>query len=277
METRYPSTDTLFNAAKSLLSAVITTSILLCAFNAQAREDIPSYSATYKAKYKGFKVKAKRELKHLENGHIQVSQSLSHFLMKIKESSESSVQSSDGRVLLSPQQYSYSRKGVGKNKNNAIEFNHQSKTLKETAGKKHYNVSKLPSGIQDKLSYQLQLRLDAMRYGDQFNTRHYPYIENGKVKQYSFRKVKDETLKTGLGELKTAVFERVRPEGSSRSTKIWLAKDWGYLIARIEQKENGNSKYALELESATIGKQAVNAFDSDSSSNSEEDAFGYSD
>lgn len=276
MQTPYPNMDTLLLANKSPcgpLAALLTLFILLSGLSIQVHADstIPAYSATYKAKYKGFKVKAKRELKHLNNGDIQVSQSMSHFLMKIKESSKASTSITERHIQLQPQHYSYSRKGVGKNKSTEIAFDSKKQSLRETANKKVFSRSGLPAGVQDKLSYQLQLRLDAMHYGDQFKTRHYPYIENGKSKQYSFRKIKDEKLKTGLGVIETAVFERVRPNGSNRSTKIWLAKDWGYLIARIEQKEGGSSKYALEIESATIGKKAIIAPESDQ----DEGDFGF--
>lgn len=274
MATNYPNKGILFRVNKNLHSAIIALGLTLLAYSsqqAQAQQSIPAYTATYKAKYKGFNVKAKRELKHLKNGDIQVSQSLSHFLIKINEQSQVSPIAA---AQIKPKHYHYTRKGVGKNKSTVIDFDQNTNTLKETSNKKVFSRSELPPSAQDKLSYQLQLRLDAMHYGDKFDTRHYPYIENGRAKQYSFRKLKDETLKTALGNLETAVFERVRPKGSNRSTKIWLAKSWGYLIARIEQQENGDSKYALELERATIGKQSLNAFNS-TYEDEEEGDFGF--
>ena len=71
-------------------------------------------------------------------------------------------------------------------------------------------------------------------------------------------KIGEEVLDTPLGKLNTVKLERIRSATSSRSTIIWLAPDWQFLVARIEQVD-GSLQMQLVLETADIGGAAVTA------------------
>jgi len=67
-----------------------------------------------------------------------------------------------------------------------------------------------------------------------------------------------EVLNTALGKLNSTQIELAQVESDERTTKIWLADDWQYLLIKIEQLSKSGLRIKLELESATVsGKEVV--------------------
>lgn len=62
-------------------------------------------------------------------------------------------------------------------------------------------------------------------YGDEIRTNH-------------FRLVREETLKTAIGNLHTLVIEKVRKKKSSRQTLFWVAPELNYMLVKARHTEN---------------------------------------
>lgn len=96
----------------------------------------------------------------------------------------------------------------------------------------------LPQGTLDQasLAYALAFRSAA---GTSFNV----HVTDGRgVKQYRYREVGEETLKTPLGELRTRRFEKVRDPDDKRGFEFWLATDRHLLPVKLRYLEkNGDA------------------------------------
>jgi hypothetical protein len=95
----------------------------------------------------------------------------------------------------------------------------------------------LPQGTLDQasLAYALAFRGVA----DSGFTVH---VTDGRgVKQYRYREIAGETLKTAVGEFRTRRFERVRDPGEKRGFEFWLATDRHLLPVKLRYIEkNGD-------------------------------------
>ncbi|MCK5902988.1 MAG: DUF3108 domain-containing protein [Cocleimonas sp.] len=100
---------------------------------------------------------------------------------------------------------------------------------------KSFNI-KLPQRTLDRASLELALANDIRK-----NKRNLSYnvVERGKLKKYVFRRLGTETINTATGQLLTTKVRVVRA-GNQRSTTFWLAKELGYLPAKILHKEKSD-------------------------------------
>jgi hypothetical protein len=102
----------------------------------------------------------------------------------------------------------------------------------------------VPTGTQDKLSYQLQLRLDLLAGKTDMT---YAVADGGKLKEYRFKVTGEEQIDTPYGRYNAVRVMRDRGEDADRETLIWLAPELDYLIVRLEQTESDGKTYALLL------------------------------
>lgn len=97
----------------------------------------------------------------------------------------------------------------------------------------------LPQGTLDQtsLAYALAFR-SAVSAG--FNV----HVTDGRgVKQYRYREIGEETLKTPLGELRTRRFEKVRDPDDKRGFEFWLATDRHLLPVKLRYREKNGDAY----------------------------------
>src|SRR3546814_12835726 len=63
---------------------------------------------------------------------------------------------------------------------------------------------------------------------------------------------------TKAGQIEAIKVERVRdPTKSKRTTVLWFAKDWDYLLVRLQQVETDGKEYNLMLQDGTVNGKAV--------------------
>jgi hypothetical protein len=216
----------------------------------------PTALADYKARYtstvQGIKFTTERELKALAGQQYLLSNNLSHWFLDVTESSQFILQQEHHILEIKPLSYRYKRKGIGKNKTIRLDTSEDKQSLNETHNDSKSTLTPIPDSLQDKLSYQLQLRLDLMRLGKQFREQSYTYYERGKLRQYTFKYLGEETLKTDQGHYQTTKLQRIRAGDSKRSTTIWLATQLDYFIIKIKQTEGDNKQYQMVLKDATV-------------------------
>ncbi len=210
--------------------------------------ELTEYSANYMATANGIKAKAVRSLQRDENGLYHLDNSLSaefagRELASLKESSLFSLQG----IILKPQTYSYNQQGLGREAK-SIRFDWNAQMVVSAEDLDSW-VLPLQTDTQDPLSYQaaLQLKLE----NNELSELEWPIVNGDKIEIQTFIIEGEESLDTPVGILDCLRLVRVREDGAN-STTIWLAKNWAYLLTKIEQINSSGVTIVLELQSATV-------------------------
>jgi len=153
-----------------------------------------------------------------------------------------------------PHHYFYTRTGLGKNRREDLQFDWGNNQVTSNVRKTTEALDPAKK-IQDSLSYQIQLRQDLIAGK---NNLVYAITNGRKTKQYRFEIVGDETLDTPLGKVATVKVRRKEDNGD-REIYAWFAKDFQYLLVRLQQEENG-SAYTIYLSKASLNGKAIEHF-----------------
>ena len=198
------------------------------------------YSAEYSASYNGFPITTVRTLSR-RDGQLVLSTEASNFLGSIREQ-ETVATEEDG---LTPHQYTYRRSIMGKKRTEVTEFTPGDATVTNTY--KGETVT-LPDSADlfGPLSYQLAMQLDLMAGAREVT---YPVVTRGRIKDYTYKVIREEQLDTPLGTVDTLVLERQRDD-DERETYLWLAPRFQYLPVKLRQLEDGEN-YEMLIQSYT--------------------------
>lgn len=232
-------TDNLPTQRKSYPMALACLALLIAisqpTFAAKAYQ--ATYSATVKAQI-SINGTLKRSLSRQKNGQWLFKDDISAFLASIKESSLVSIK--DNKVT--PINYRYQRKIVGKKKKQNISFNWD----KKQAVNKDNQVMILAAQTQDPISYQLQLQLDLQNghTGDFV----YPYTKKNRIEVLTFIKMGNEVVETPLGKLNSIKLKLDRGPNAKRETFIWFSIKHNYIISQLKQREADGKSFAILLQ-----------------------------
>jgi hypothetical protein len=102
----------------------------------------------------------------------------------------------------------------------------------------------ISDGVQDRMSAQVVV-MRMLLAGKQPETL--AFIDRDALKEYSYKKIKEEKLKTAMGELDTVVYASSRPQ-SNRVSRIWYAPSLGYVPVRGEQERKGKVESVFEIQ-----------------------------
>lgn len=91
------------------------------------------------------------------------------------------------------------------------------------------------AGTQDKLLYQLTLTFDLRRGADTFD---YPVADGGRLKNYRFTRLGEETLDSPLGRYRTVKLQHVRGNRGRRTT-LWISPELDFMPLRVDQEKDG--------------------------------------
>lgn len=201
-----------------------------------AKPERPSpYTAIYTARYNGLPISGERTLVETDEGY-KLTLTASNFLGKITEQ-EHFILAGDRYQL---RDYRYERRIFGKSSVETL-------SVDEAAG--HINSERkgetetlpLSPGLLGSLSHQQQLQAD-MAAGAE--TLAYQVAQRGRIKEYRYGIIGEESLDTPLGTLETVKLERLRDD-DERQTYLWLAVALDYLPVKIEQYEDGDNHELL--------------------------------
>ena len=214
--------------------------------------DLQPFSASYTADWKQLPMsgQASRSLESTGNGVWKLSFKAS---MMIASLTETSTLTLDKDTLL-PQSYHFERGGLGKAKKADLDFDW---TAKMVTGTDRGDAVKIPlnRGMVDKSTYQLALQHDVAAGK---KTMSYQVVDDGEVDTYDFRVLGAEKVETKAGKIDAIKVERVRdPTQSKRITVMWFAKDWDYLLVRLQQVETDGKEYNIMLLDGTVNGKAV--------------------
>jgi hypothetical protein len=236
------------------MRAFALVAILLLGFHTAALSaaELVEYSARYTASANGLKASATRTLAKTRDGLYQLSNHLvAEFAgAQLASLNESSVFAAADSTL-QPQSYSYALRGIGR-ESKAIIFDWDTLVALSSEDLNSWSLP-LTANTQDPLSYQAALQI--MLAQADLREVSVPIVDGDRIDIQRFRIEGEEILLTPVGQLNCSKLVRVRDD-ESKSTTIWLAKDWNFLLVKIEQVSSGIS-IVLELESATLGGEAV--------------------
>jgi len=221
-----------------------------------AAADTPSaFTAEYEARYGGFKASAERSLQISDNGQVEMNtmlrlKMLGKTLSTIKEKSVLTADIRSGE--LKPVTYSFIQSGIGK-RSRHIAFDWEAGQAKAEIGNEQYEIP-LELPVADNLSAYLEVRNQLLAGETEII---FPAIDKGKIEEYHFRVLGEEDIATSLGLFRTVKIERVREPESKRSTIMWLALDWDFLLVKLEQLEQNSRGIKLELRQARVMDTSV--------------------
>jgi hypothetical protein len=193
---------------------------------------------------------AERSLEKTSDGKWKLSFKAS---MMIASLSEESTLTLDKDTLL-PESYHFERGGLGKAKKSDLDFDWNTKMI---TGTDRGDAVKVPlnRGMLDKSSYQLALQHDVAAGKKSMS---YQVVDGSEVDTYDFRVLGAEKVDTKAGKIDAIKVERVRdPTQNKRITVMWFAKDWDYLLVRLQQVETDGKEYNIMLLDGTVNGKAV--------------------
>ena len=226
----------------------------LTPFTRVSGQEIIEYQAHYHASANGIRASAVRGLHVLEDESYELVNQLTASLLgqevaRLEQRSNFRWQVDH----VQPQSYSYVLTGVGA-ETRTIGFNWETDIAVSVEDDESWTLA-LQGAVQDPLSYQFALSQALI--GGANSDLEFQVIDGDEIELHNYQRVGEEVLATPLGKLNTVKFERRREDSSSRSTVIWLASDWHFLLARIEQVNSSGLHIELELERADISGAAV--------------------
>lgn len=237
------------------MKALWSLSLLLClsANAAQGSEPRP-YEASYTAKTLGFSATAFRRQSLIAPEQYTLENSLTLTVFgatvgSVVETSE--FRWRDGAIV--PLHYGYEQTGISAG-SERIDFDWDAGLAHSRSDGDSWRLP-LSQGVLDKLSYSVQIGQDiATKDLKEFR---YAVLDEESFDEHLYQITSTETLDTPLGKLNTVKIERIRSGGSRRSTTVWLASDWDYLLVRLEQVSSSGTQTQLLIDAATMGGELV--------------------
>jgi hypothetical protein len=243
-------------ALKPFVITILTTA----AITSLHAQDVVEYSAQYQARANGLSAVAQREFIRINNNRYRLQVRLlaeiaGQQLAKLEQTSEIAFINNS----FQPLSYSYKLSGIS-TAAHAINYNWDAKLALSRRDEESWTID-LNGAVWDQLSHQFALRQIFVNKKVETNSGEHEFllIDGDEVEIHRYTVIGEEILITTLGSLSTVKLERVQEDSESRKTSLWLAKDWGYLLARIEQINDSGLRIEFDLENAVLGGKQVEA------------------
>ncbi len=220
---------------------------------AKSKYPYPEFTAEYNATWTGgwfpINVDAKRSLSHQADGTATLTFEADSAIAGLQEISTFRYLNN----TIQPLQYRYLRTGLFKEPDRNQVFDWQKKQIingnDQSIFSGHWNDL-----VQDNLSYNVQASIDLQQGKTQFT---YPVFDRNKIKNFSFQMVGFEVLNTQVGSLRTVKIEQIEKKKHKKKTYIWFAKDYDYLLVRLQQTQKDGQTYQIDLTAADINGKTL--------------------
>lgn len=210
-----------------------------------------SFENEYSTRIYGIGVTVTHQLTDMEDGGQQLLFKADSWVGKIEETTQ--FQWSDEGVV-EPQKYIYKRRGLGRDRDRELTFDWENERVINEVEDSSWQMD-VSKNVQDKISYQIQLQKDLIEGRDNLV---YDIADGGELERYRFEIEGDETLDTPLGKVETVKVKRSRDD-DDRVTYAWLAKDWDFMLVRLQQKEDGDS-HTITVNKAKLNGKRIEKF-----------------
>ncbi|WP_430462876.1 DUF3108 domain-containing protein [Thalassolituus sp. LLYu03] len=202
------------------------------------------FTATYRTEWKlgwfSINVDATRTLRKQPDGHWHLSFDAETGAAALRETSEFSV--TNGRIQ--PLEYNYKASGLFNEPDRSLLFVPNLNLVKDIRNNKTY-TNAWEGEVHDNLTYMLQAGLDLARGDEEIA---YTVFEKNKGKEFRFKVVGEEIIDTRIGKLRTVKVEQLRNK-KSREVFAWYAIDRHYQLVQLRDKENGKTRYQIDITS----------------------------
>ena len=216
--------------------------------------DPPPYDLTYKASYKGFSAEATRSLSRSDDGILSMRSFieltlLGQTLTSIEETA--TLVHAEDRLL--PFEYQYVQKGLG-SRRRSIRFDWVRKFAEARTDDSIVSLP-LDGPILEDMSAMIWLRQQVAAGETSITFR---AVDRTVIEEFRYEVEAPEAVETPLGVFRAIKVNRIRDPDSERSTSLWIAPDWGYILVKLEQVESDGSKLTLELAEGSYDGEPVN-------------------
>ncbi|WP_371185987.1 DUF3108 domain-containing protein [Thalassotalea maritima] len=223
---------------------------------ALAQQETVSSLANFEAKYNivhegDVLGKAKRSLINHDDGSVEFNYQTNIKRLIFSDHRQEQTQNiiRDGEVI--PLLYQSSREGTGKDKFYKWAFDKDNQQVTNLVTNQSKQID-WPDGLQSKLSFHLQTRLNLINGKKEFNFK--TLTTSGGIKDYNYQLVGNEQIDLPYGTLDTVKLMRQKP-GSDRVTYVWFAPELDYLMVKLHQKENSFNDFEAQLVSVDLAKK----------------------
>jgi hypothetical protein len=207
---------------------------------------IAPHQATYISQIKDIHAELDQSLSQREDGQWQINNEVTAVFSSVTESSQFYI--IDGQIA--PVSYRY-KNPLSKKRSSKLQFTQTGEQLQATEILQEKASIDIPSDSLDKLSFQLQLRLDMIASEGEFSSKDYHLVEQDSLKTYTVKKLSEEIIDTAAGSFKTIKLEQ-RRAGKDKHSLIWLAKDKQYFLLRVQRIKKSRVEYQVDLSQADI-------------------------
>lgn len=155
-------------------------------------------------------------------------------------------ETSRGRITaqgIRPDRYHYQRTGGTTEREAKLAFHWNDMTVENNVAESRWKMN-IPAGTLDKLASQLGMM---MSLADGKTDITFDVADGGKLKEYRYRVVGEDTIEVPAGTFRTVKVARLR-DRNQRETYIWCAPALHFLPVRIWQREKDDSEYQSDLE-----------------------------
>ncbi len=145
-----------------------------------------------------------------------------------------------------PQQY-VSRRSGDDDKRAELEFDWQERRVRSNSGEPSWDLA-MPEGTLDRLVSPLQLMHDLSVGGESERRMTYHIADDDEIKSYEVEIGQRDDVATPAGRFEAVQVVRRSDDGDTE-TRLWCAPALDYLPVKISQREDGEDKVTLRLES----------------------------
>ena len=240
-----------------LLIIAILNFLCMSSFAAQIDEEnlsaaktipIKDFELNYIADFNGLEIKGVHKLTEVDKGQYKELFEARGVLGKVTEVELFDINSNQQII---PRENTYRRSLIGTKRTEKQQYDWSTNEATYKKGNKVIKIALQP-GYLDSMSHKQQLRRD-IAAGEDYLT--YAVISRGKLKQYTYKVIATEILKTPIGPLNTTVVQRFSDD-KTKTTKVWLATDWDYIMVRLERSDKGDTQ-EMQFTGGQSNKQMV--------------------
>lgn len=249
-----------FNAPVYLSSLALLT-VSFFSFPYAAAEDLPApqpYQAEYEARAMGMSTEAYRTLSLEDDGSYFLRHGLDlsilgATLIEVEERSQFQWQSHG----VQPTAYAFEQGGIRK-RQESVDFDWQNGSVTLQRDENQQVIDAEP-GMLDGLSFSAQLSAMVKQFDNEGRLvdvqpespirLSFTIVDGRESEVHEYDVLGFEDVETKQGTVNALRVERWREPDSERSTIIWLAADYDYTLAHLEQTESNGTTTTLSLTS----------------------------
>ncbi|MDC0598737.1 DUF3108 domain-containing protein [Gammaproteobacteria bacterium] len=234
------------------LFSLLPLLLILSTTRVLAEPPIP-FAAEYEARYQGIQAQADRSLEQLDEEQFLLR---SRIKLRLLGKTVSRIDEQSQFLWLNnqvqSQAYEYIQTGLGE-KARSVAFDWQNNSA-VTLVNDEQNSLALDIPVLDELSSFMEIK---RQLEDNIDNIYFNVVDEDEIESQHYQVLGEEQLSTPLGNFNAIKLQRVRNPESKRSTEIWLATDWDYLLLKLYQTNSSGEVFEINLRQASLAEVQV--------------------